>query len=68
MYPLDMAVPNITASPGRSGGSRGPSFPKSQNGTSVSVSNGKGGTRVGPSTCPSTRSAPNLRATYSGRY
>lgn len=48
-------------------GKAGPNFPKSQNGTSVSVNQSKGVVRLGPTTCPSSRSASNLKTAYSGR-
>lgn len=59
-----MAKPNPEINEVRSsGGSRGPSFPKSQNGTRVSVSPGKGGVSVPLARCcPSTRAASNVRA------
>lgn len=69
MYSRCMAVSNVTAAPPRSGGSRGPRFPKSQNGTSVQVSPTKGGVNLGtPTTCTSSRSASNLKTAYRGRY
>lgn len=43
--------------------SSGPHFPKSQSGTSVRVSPGKGGVSTGtPRCCPSSRGASNVRA------
>lgn len=56
---------NITSPPPRSGGNRGASFLKSQNGTSVRVSPGKGGVSIGtPDGCESKRAASNLKNVY----
>jgi len=56
---------NITSPPPKNGGKRGASFVKSQNGTSVRVSPGKGGFNLGtPRHCESKRAASNLKNVY----
>lgn len=60
-----MAYNEATGQPSMSSGKRGPRFPKSQNGTSVKVSPGKGGVNIGtPRHCSSKRAASNLRNVY----
>jgi hypothetical protein len=60
-----MAYNTTTAMPSASSGKRGANFPKSQNGTSVRVSPGKGGQNLGtPRHCESKRAASNLKNVY----
>lgn len=60
MYAPDMAMVTTTSKP-----PTGPRFPKSQSGTSVRVSPGKGGVSTGsPTHCTSKRAAPNVKAVY----
>jgi hypothetical protein len=55
-----MAMVTNTSKP-----ANGPRFPKSQSGTRVSVSPGKGGKNLGtPTHCASKRSASNLKGIY----